>query len=108
MLQPIGNHARYIQSVLRGTTRQEGVTAPEYVKRSWLRCLSQYHLDPQSDCEPYVLPREERLARKDQNAELVALADAEMAHLYHQLAGSGYSIILTDRDGVLLDYYGDS
>ena len=30
-----------------------------------------------------------------------------MAHLYHQLAGSGYSIILTDRDGVLLDYYGD-
>src|SRR2546426_8040987 len=30
-----------------------------------------------------------------------------MAHLYHQLAGSGCSIILTDRDGVLLDYYGD-
>src|SRR6266404_8707374 len=30
-----------------------------------------------------------------------------MAHLYHQLACSGYSIILTDHDGVLLDYYGD-
>src|SRR5215831_15722580 len=107
MLQPIGSHARYIQSVLRGTAGEDSISTPEYVKRSWLRCLTQYRLDPQSQREPYVLPREERLARKEQNIELVSLADAEMAHLYHQLAGSGYSIILTDRDGVLLDYYGD-
>ena len=105
MLQQIGSHARYIQSVLRGTA--DSASTPDYVKRSWLRCLSQYHLDPQSQREPFVLPREERLARKEQNLELVSFADAEMAHLYHQLAGSGYSIILTDRDGVLLDYYGD-
>ncbi len=107
MLQPIGSHARYIQSVLRGTARDERPGTPDYVKRSWLRCLTQYHLDPQSQREPYVLPRDERLARKELNLELVSFADAEMAHLYHQLAGSGYSIILTDRDGVLLDYYGD-
>ncbi len=107
MLQPIGSHARYIQSVLRGTAREDSASTPDYVKRSWLRCLTQYHLDPQSQREPYVLPREERLQRKEQNLELVSFADAEMAHLYHQLAGSGYSIILTDRDGVLLDYYGD-
>ena len=45
-----------------------------------------------------------RLARgfldcKEQNAELVSFADTEMAHLYQQLAGSGHSIILTDREG---------
>ncbi|HET9106788.1 MAG TPA: sigma-54-dependent Fis family transcriptional regulator [Steroidobacteraceae bacterium] len=107
MLQPIGSHARYIQSVLRGTARDDGPGTPDYVKRSWLRCLTQFHLDPQSQREPYVLPRDERLERKERNLELVSFADAEMAHLYHQLAGSGYSIILTDRDGVLLDYYGD-
>jgi len=107
MLQPIGSHARYIQSVLRGTAGNDGPGTPDYVKRSWLRCLTQYHLDPQSQREPYVLPRDERLARKERSLELVSFADAEMAHLYHQLAGSGYSIILTDRDGVLLDYYGD-
>lgn len=107
MLQPIGSHARYIQSVLRGTSREDSATTPDYVKRSWVRCLNQYRLDPQSQREPFVLPREERLARKELNLELVSFADAEMAHLYHQLAGSGYSIILTDRDGVLLDYYGD-
>ena len=107
MLQPIGSHARYIQSVLRGTAREDSAATPEYVKRSWLRCLTQYHLDPQSQREPFVLPRQERLARKEQNLELVSFADTEMAQLYHQLAGSGYSIILTDRDGELLDYYGD-
>ncbi len=107
MLQPIGSHARYIQSVLRGTAGNDSPGTPDYVKRSWLRCLTQYHLDPQSQREPYVLPRDERLARKERSLELVSFADAEMAHLYHQLAGSGYSIILTDRDGVLLDYYGD-
>jgi len=107
MLQPIGSHARYIQSVLKGTSREDSANTPDYVKRSWIRCLGEYHLDPQSQHEPFVLPREGRLARKELNFELVSFADAEMAHLYHQLAGSGYSIILTDRDGVLLDYYGD-
>ena len=90
-----------------GARREDSASTPDYVKRSWVRCLSQYHLDPQSQREPFVLPREERLARKELNLELVSFADAEMAHLYHQLAGSGYSIILTDHDGVLLDYYGD-
>lgn len=107
MLQTIASHARHIDAVLKGTAREELPGTPEYVKRSWLRCLNEYRLDPQSQREPYVLPRDERLARKEQNLELVSFADAEMAHLYHQLAGSGFSIILTDRDGVLLDYYGD-
>jgi transcriptional regulator of acetoin/glycerol metabolism len=47
------------------------------------------------------------LALRERNAELVAFADGEMAQLYRQLAGSGHSIILTDRDGVLLSYCGD-
>ena len=47
------------------------------------------------------------MARKEQSLELVSFADVEMAHLQRQLAGSGHSIILTDRDGVLLSYYGD-
>ncbi len=107
MLQSMGSHARHIHTMLQGTIRDDGPGTPEYIKRSWLRCLNEYHLDPQSEREPFVLPRQERLARKERNQALMALADAEMAHLYHQLAGSGYSIILTDRDGVLLDYYGD-
>src|SRR5262245_35524568 len=100
-----GSHARLVYSVSRGTSR--AAIAPEHVKRSWLRCLDEYGLDPESNREPAVLSHQEFAARKEQSLELVSFADTEMAHLHRQLAGSGHSIILTDRDGVLLSYYGD-
>ena len=107
MLHPTGTRVHSIDSVLRGPSRAGGPGAPEYLKRSWLRCLDEYGLDPDSGADPVVVSRQDLLARKEQNLELVSFADVEMANLYQQLAGSGYSIILTDRDGVLLSYYGD-
>jgi len=107
MLHPTGTRVDSIDSVLRGPSRNGGSGAPEYVKRSWRRCLDEYGLDPDSSPDPVVVPRQDLLARKERNLELVSFADVEMANLYQQLAGSGYSIILTDRDGVLLSYYGD-
>jgi transcriptional regulator of acetoin/glycerol metabolism len=102
---PNGSHARLVHSVTRGTSCN--ATAPEHVKRSWRRCLDEYGLDPESNGEPAVVSRQELAARKEQSLDLVTFADTEMAHLHSQLAGSGHSIILTDRDGVLLSYYGD-
>ena len=100
-----GNHARLVHSVIRGASRNP--SAPEHVKRSWLRCLDEYGLDPESGGEPAVVSNQELVARKEQSLELLSFADTEMAHLHRELAGSGHSIILTDRDGVLLSYYGD-
>src|SRR5712671_4478723 len=105
MPQPNGNHARLVDSVIRGTSRD--ACAPAHVKRSWLRCVDEYGLDPESNAPPAVLSGQELLSRKEQSLEVVSFADGEMAHLYGQLAGSGHSIILTDGEGVLLSYYGD-
>src|SRR5436189_1325334 len=105
MPQPDGDHARLVYSVIRGASPD--AAAPEHVRRSWKRCVDEYGLDPESKVQPVLVSHQELLVRKEQNLELVSLADAEMAHLYRQLAGSGHSIILTDRDGVLLSYRGD-
>src|SRR2546430_663687 len=102
---PNGDHARLVYSVIRGASPD--AAAPEHVRRSWQRCVDEYGLDPESKAQPVLVSHQELLVRKEQNLELVSLADAEMAHLYGQLAGSGHSIILTDRDGVLLSYRGD-
>src|SRR5205823_2303257 len=102
---PNGDHARLVYSVIRGASPD--AAAPEHVRRSWQRCVEEYGLDPESKVQPVLVSHQELLVRKEQNLELVSLADAEMAHLYRQLAGSGHSIILTDRDGVLLSYRGD-
>ena len=102
---PNGDHARLVYSVIRGASPD--AAAPEHVRRSWQRCVDEYGLDPESKAQPVLVPHQELLVRKEQNLELVSLADAEMAHLHGQLAGSGHSIILTDREGVLLSYRGD-
>src|SRR5436309_13458524 len=103
---PNGDHARLVYSVIRGASPD--AAAPEHIRRSWQRCVDEYGLDPESKAQPVLVSHQELLVRKEQNLELVSLADAEMAHLYGQLAGSGHSIILTDRDGVLLSYWGDA
>ena len=105
MPQQGGEHARLVYSVIRGTSRQ--AEAP-HVKRSWLRCVDEYRLDPDSNALPAVVSRQELIARKERSADLVAFADAEIEHLHRQFAGSGHSIILTDLDGVLLSFWGDA
>src|SRR2546426_4618079 len=99
MPQPDGHHARLVYSVIRGAS--PGAATPEHVRRSWKRCVDEYGLDPESKAQPVLVSHQELLVRKEQNLELVSLADAEMAHLYRQLAGSGHSII--DRKSTRLN-----
>ena len=80
-----GHHARLVYSVIRGASPD--AAAPEHVRRSWQRCVDEYGLDPESKAQPVLVSHQELLVRKEQNLELVSLADAEMAHLYGQLAG---------------------
>src|SRR2546422_11497814 len=79
MPQPDGHHARLVYSVIRGASPD--AAAPEHVRRSWQRCLDEYGLDPESKAQPVLVSHQELLVRKEQNLELVSLADAEMAHL---------------------------
>src|SRR5204862_461104 len=77
---PNGDHARLVYSVIRGASPD--AAAPEHVRRSWQRCVEEYGLDPESKVQPVLVSHQELLVRKEQNLELVSLADAEMAHLY--------------------------
>jgi transcriptional regulator of acetoin/glycerol metabolism len=54
-----------------------------------------------------VVPSAELHERQERLADIQVVAKVEMANLYQQLAGSGYAIMLTDREGVLLNYFGD-
>lgn len=66
----------------------------------------QYQLKPDSRAEPEVAAPVQLQERQEGLADVPAMARIEIANLYQQLAGSGYAVMLTDREGVLLNDIG--
>jgi transcriptional regulator of acetoin/glycerol metabolism len=100
-------HVNRVRSVVQSRHGRERTGSANRITQSWIRCLDEYRLDPGTCAEPEVVPPSELLERQERLADVQAVAKVEMANLYQQLAGSGYAIMLTDREGVLLNYFGD-
>jgi transcriptional regulator of acetoin/glycerol metabolism len=107
MLKFAVEHVKRVRSVVQDRNGSDRILAPNRITQSWVRCLNEYKLDPGTCAEPEVLPASELRERQERLADVLAVAKVEMANLYQQLAGSGYAIMLTDREGVLLNYFGD-
>ena len=100
-------HVNRVRSVVQSRNGPERIGAVSRITQSWIRCLDEYRLDPGTCAEPEIVPPGELRERQERLADVQAVAKIEMANLYQQLAGSGYAIMLTDREGVLLNYFGD-
>jgi transcriptional regulator of acetoin/glycerol metabolism len=100
-------HVKRVRSVVQSRTGSDRIAAGNRITQSWIRCLNEHKLDPGTCAEPEVVAPGELQERQERLADVQAVAKVEMANLYQQLAGSGYAIMLTDRDGVLLNYFGD-
>ena len=112
-------HVKRVRSVVQNRTERAAVEGAidsavtggagggSRITASWIRCLNDYRLDPGSRDDPEVVGHAELQQRQESLADLCAVTEVEMANLYQQLAGSGYAIMLTDHDGVLLSFFGD-
>ena len=101
------DHVRRVRSVVLDRAGADQLVTGNRITRSWIRCLNDYNLDPGACVDPEVVAPVELRERQERLAEVQEVAKVEMANLYQQLAGSGYAIMLTDREGVLLNYFGD-
>lgn len=101
------NHADYVNSVVKASGVGALHDLDNPVTRSWRRCMNDFSLDPAASQEILVVDRPDLAARLEKQAGLLSIAQLEMANLHHQLAGSGFGIILTDADGVVLNVVGD-
>ncbi|AND70726.1 hypothetical protein ATSB10_32720 [Dyella thiooxydans] len=79
-----------------------------YVAKSWDRCLNRYSIEPDAERRTVVLDTASVRARQETLGELLGVARAEMENLYEQIAGSGYAVILSDADAVVLSAITDS
>ncbi len=74
---------------------------------SWRRCVSHHRLDP-AILQPAVIVEDMRLREhRDAMDELLHTARFGVEALYRQVMGLGYVVLLTDMDGITVDYIGD-
>lgn len=105
--QEILEHARIVNAVVESRGVMNATEVGPAIARSWNRCVRDFGLDPVRDEPVVVLDSQELKDRQEPLESLRMIAQGEMATLYQQLSGSGFSVLLTDRDGVVLDYLGD-
>ena len=101
------HHANRVNSVVKAGEFGPLNNVASQVVRSWRRCVNDFRLDPAASQEILVIDHPDLAARLEKQAALLSIAQLEMASLHHQLAGSGFGIILTDADGVVLKMAGD-
>ncbi len=74
---------------------------------SWARCL-QAGLDPAAPLAVPVVGAAELAQRRAQAGDVRRLAQAELATLAQQIAGSNFLLAFADHDGVILDLMADN
>lgn len=72
---------------------------------SWIRCRG-YNVNPFDYKRKTLKPKELEIKIRD-NSELISIAKPIMENMYNLVAGSEFSIILTDKEGYLLEVIGD-
>jgi len=82
--------------------RLGNVNVAPHVTKSWQRCVDDFGTAPDAVRETPVLNAQAVRERQQQFGELLNVARAEMESLYEQIAGSGYAVILSDTESVIL------
>jgi transcriptional regulator of acetoin/glycerol metabolism len=94
------SHASRILHVVQSGLQPAGIEP--HVTRSWYRCLREYRIEPSAPRQNTVLNSQSIKELQQRMGELLPVARAEMESLYEQIAGSGFAVILSDTQGVVL------
>ncbi|MGH6860651.1 MAG: sigma-54-dependent Fis family transcriptional regulator [Phyllobacterium sp.] len=97
------DHIHEIEAVSLGcnTARDEAVV------QSWRRCIAQHKLDPAQYCEAYIVPDAQLREHRQQSEQLINIARSGLENLFRQVAGQNYVLLLSDREGVTVEFLGD-
>ena len=106
MLEETTAHAAHILSVVQGTRTDASPEAS--IARSWIRCVNNYGIDAIHSHQTQVLERTHLREHRERLDDFLEIAQIEMDSLYQRIAGSGFAVILTDRDGVIVNWICDA
>ncbi len=99
---------RHIDKVFAIAARAPGAVEPgNVVHKSWARCVREHGLDPSKPSPARILPAHEVRAHQQQLDHFLRVARAGMQDLYCRVEDLGYMVLLTDAQGITVDYIGN-
>ncbi len=100
--------SQHIDSVLAVASRPAATNdAAGIVHKSWARCVLEHGLDPSRPSPARILPAHEVREHRQQLDHYLRVARAGMEDLYRRVADLGYMVLLTDDQGITVDYIGN-
>lgn len=103
----MANYAEFIANAWNQFIK-EGYINPEVrdeIAESWKRC-KRYQIDPMNGKGNDKYKASEKL-KIEENAQLISVAHPIMQNIYSIVKGSGFAIMLADKDGYIMDIIGD-
>ena len=97
-------HIENIYSVLSGNRAKDGTLPDDRIVESWLRSVQQYHIDPGKPARPQILTQSELKDHQQPLDKFLRIAKAGLESLYQQLSCLNYVVVMTDANGVNIDF----
>lgn len=97
------DHIKEIERVWQGSNTGRDAIVVE----SWRRCLDTYQLDPTRAQEAVIVSERQLREHRQQAEDLVHIARSGLEKLYRQVAEQNYVLLLSDRQGVTVEFLGD-
>jgi transcriptional regulator of acetoin/glycerol metabolism len=97
-------HLKEIQSVINETHQGD---RDKEILDSWRRCVTVHALNPIEQRSAYILPEENLREHVEEAEDLMRTARFGLETLYQEIVGDNYVVLLTNSQGVTLDYLCD-
>ncbi len=99
----VADHVSEIERAASGGSSSRDALVVE----SWRRCIDEHGLDPSRSNPALIVPDSQLREHREQSERLIRIARSGLENLFRQVAGQNYVLLLADRQGVTVDYFGD-
>jgi transcriptional regulator of acetoin/glycerol metabolism len=100
-------HAHHVLRTSQAIVDDGAQTPQDWVVRSWQRCLDDHHLDPFHTFHPCVESEGRVRHSRERLEDYLQVARGGMEQLFKHVADLGYLLLLTDEDGITVDFIGN-
>jgi transcriptional regulator of acetoin/glycerol metabolism len=101
---PQARHMERVRNAIEGRAPRPGGEASQRLVSSYRRSLEQYHLDPGATVGPRILTASELRDVRHREESVLRASGQCLSRLHEAVREADYCVMLTNADGVTIDY----